>query len=172
MRHAVTIVMVLAVVWAVPAGVLACGDKFLAVSRGTRFQRAGLVRRPATVLLLTPPGGRLAASVQSLGVVQALEKVGYTVVSVPDPAQLAAVMQQRRWDLMVGDMEEVPSTSTLEAPKVVVVAWDTPRTAVGRARKSYGGVVVRPQRARTVVEAVDDALFAMALRPNAPRTGD
>ena len=35
--------------------VLACGDKFLVVSRGTRFERAAKRRQPAAILVFANP---------------------------------------------------------------------------------------------------------------------
>ena len=38
---------------------LACGDKFLVSSRGTRFQRAAVAREPASILIYTNPASEL-----------------------------------------------------------------------------------------------------------------
>jgi len=164
-------VLVMAGVALANAGLQACGDKFLAVSRGTRFQRAGLVRRPATILVVAPQGSRLAGSVQALGVVDALAKVGYTAVVVSDAEPLPPAPSGRAWDLVVRDIDGTAGT-VAGAPPVVVVAWDAPKSVVTQARKTYDAVVVRPTRVRAVVDAIDDALFARALRPSPARAGN
>lgn len=166
-------VLMVATVALAPMAVQACGDKFLAVSRGSRFQRAGLARRPATILVVAPAGGRLAASVQSLGVVDALAKVGYTAHVVTDAAAGTAA-QGRSWDLVIRELDvDAGLTGLTGSPSVVVVAWDAPRDAVSRARKNFDGVLVRPGRVRAVVDAVDDALLTRTLRPAAAvRTGN
>ena len=38
---------------------LACGDKFLVASRGTRYQRAGQARETASILIYLPPSSAL-----------------------------------------------------------------------------------------------------------------
>lgn len=172
MRRGFGLLLVVAGAWLLPAGLEACGDKFLAVSRGTRFQRSGLVRRPAAILVIAPPGGRLAASVQALDLIPALTKVGYTPVVVTGTAEAASALQQRRWDLVLREIDDADPPPAPGAPLVVVVAWEAPRDAVRRARRAYDGVLVRPTKARAVVDAVDDALFARALRPAAAKAGN
>ncbi len=163
--------LVLAGVWCVEAGVQACGDKFLAVSRGTRFQRAGVARRPASILVVAPQGSRLAGSVRTLGVVDALAKVGYTATLIADVAAAPAA-PARGWDLVVREIDGPVSDGLGGTPSIVVVAWDAPKDAVSHARKAFDGVLVRPTKARAVVDAVDDALFARALRPSASRASN
>lgn len=157
-----------------PLELMACGDKFLVASRGTRFQRAGLVRRPAAVLVYAAPG-RFATVLQSLGVLDALRKVGYTPTAVTDRAAFDRALRDQRFDLVLADLADsvamTPGPGT--APAVVVVAFDANRDALTRARRLHDGVIKVPGRARAVVDAVDDALFARAVRaPLASRTGN
>lgn len=152
------------------ADLAACGDKFLVASRGTRFQRAGLVRRPASVLVYAAPGGRLAASVTQLGVAEALTKVGYRPTVVTDAAEMARQLREGRWDLVLVDLADAAALAAAggpaPAPAVVTVAYDASGSAMAQARRSYDAVIKKPGRSRAVVDAVDDALFARALRPS------
>lgn len=155
------------------AELAACGDKFLVASRGTRFQRAGLARRPANVLVYATPTSRLTATVSQLGVSDALRKVGYSSTVVTDAAELARQLRDGRWDLVLVDLDDaasVPRTgAAAQAHAVVAVAYDTKGDQLAQARRSYDGVVRKPGRARAVVDVVDDALFARALRPTAAK---
>jgi CheY-like chemotaxis protein len=150
------------------ADLAACGDKFLVASRGTRFQRAGLVRRPASVLVYAAPGGRLAATVTQLGVAEALTKVGYRPTVVTDGAEMARQLRESRWDLVLVDLADVAALpaagGSAPAPAVVTVAYDVSGAALAQARRGYDAVIRKPGRSRAVVDAVDDALFARALR--------
>jgi len=152
------------------AELAACGDKFLVASRGTRFQRAGLVRRPASVLVYAAPGGRLAASITQLGVAEALTKVGYRPTVVGDAGEMARHLREGRWDLVLLDLDDAPALppagGSAPALAVVTVAYETKGDVLARARRSYDGVIKQPGRSRAVVDAVDDALFARALRPS------
>ena len=53
----------------------------------------------------------------------------------------------------------------MPAPAVVTVAYDASGNALSQARRSYDAVIKTPGRSRAVVDAVDEALFARALRP-------
>ena len=86
------------------ADLAACGDKFLVTSRSTRFQRAGLVRRPASVLVYAAPSSRMAGLVAQLGVADALTKVGYRPTIVADAGDLARQLREGRWDLVLVDL--------------------------------------------------------------------
>ena len=59
------------------AAPLACGDKFLLPSRGTRFQQPPRERIPATILLYANPASPLPQALTKLSVNVALRKVGY-----------------------------------------------------------------------------------------------
>lgn len=151
-----------------PLPLAACGDKFLVASRGTRFQRAGLVRRPASLLVYAAPG-RFAAVLDQLRVVDALRQVGYAPTTVSDRTAFERALRDQRFDLVLIDLVD----STLPAPAaagprpaVVVVAFDATRATMAAARRTHDSVIKAPGRARTVVDAVDDALFARALRPS------
>lgn len=148
----------------------ACGDKFLIASRGTRFQRAGLVRQPAAILIYAPSGSRMAATIDGLAVAGALSKVGYrpTVVATPDAIAGA-------WDLVVVDLADspaVPRVGGARPPAVIAVAFDASGATLAQARRDHAAVIRRPGRSRAVVDAVDDVLFERAIRQSGVvRTG-
>ena len=151
------------------ADLAACGDKFLVASRGTRFQRAGLVRRPASVLVYAAPSSRMAGTVTQLSIADALTKVGYRPTVVTDGAEMARQLREGRWDLVLVDLADAaalpPGGGTMPAPAVVTVAYDVSGNALSQARRSYDAVIKTPGRSRAVVDAVDEALFDRALRP-------
>ena len=105
------------------------------------------------------------------GVADALAKVGYRPTVVADAGDLARQLREGRWDLVLVDLVDATALpaafGTALAPAVVTVAYDTSGPALAQARRSYDGVIKKPGRSRAVVDAVDDALFARALRPSA-----
>lgn len=153
-----------------PLALMACGDKFLVASRGTRFQRAGLARRPAALLVYAAPG-RFATALQNLGVLDALRKVGYTPTAVTDRAAFDRALRDQRFDLVLADLADSAAMTLAGGPPpaMVVVAFESNRETLAQARRLHDGVIKAPGRARAVVDAVDDALFARAVR--APLTG-
>lgn len=152
----------------------ACGDKFLVTSRGTRFQRAGLVRRPAAILVYARPDSRWATAIATLGLSGALSKVGYTPTIVSSAAEFDAAAQRGAWDLMVVELDDaglvpVPAQT---APPVVVVAYDASGDTLKQARRRHAGVLRAPSRARAVVDTIDDVLFTRALRASKTAAGN
>ena len=155
------------------ADLAACGDKFLSTSRGTRFQRAGLVRRPASVLVYAAPSSRLAQTLTQLDVSSALVKVGYRPTVVSDPGAMAQALRDGRWDIVLLDLDDasavLPARTAAASPAVITVAHDATGEGLSKARRAYDGVVKKPGRARAFVDVVDDVLLARALRPTTAR---
>ena len=86
---------------------LACGDKFLVASRGTRYQRAGQARqrrvdsRLHARVVHDPQGLR-----QSLGGCD--KKAGYRVTWVANANELDQALRQGGWDVLLADLADSP----------------------------------------------------------------
>jgi hypothetical protein len=145
----------------------ACGDKFLVHARGSRFQRAGIARPPASVLLYANPASRLATSLEALAVPAALAKVGYTPTVVADAAALGRAIATGRHALVVVDLRDagaVGAASGASVPAVVAVAFDVSGTQLKAARREHAAVLRGLTRPASLVDAVDEVLYARALR--------
>jgi CheY-like chemotaxis protein len=142
--------------------VLACGDKFLLPSRGTRFQQAPPDRAAAAVLLYANPASALPAALTKLSVDAALRKVGYRPTMVSSLDALERALTQGGWDVIVVDLADSGSIRSRgqgrPAPVVVPVAQNASSEQVAAARKQYGHVLKSPSRSQAFVEAIDDAL--------------
>lgn len=162
-RLAALMLVVLAAAW---ADLLACGDKFLVTGRGTRFDRPGAIRPPATVLFYATPQSKLSATLVSLSVESSLRKVGYLPTAVSDPDSLDRAIRAAKWDLVVVDLsdrEAVRSRLHGEiAPAVIAVTYDISGDALKEARRDHQEVVKSPTRCATILSAIDEVLFARA----------
>lgn len=151
----------------------ACGDKFLVTSRGTRFQRAGLIRQPASILLYATPGSRLAATVDALSLPAALIKIGYSPTTVGGPDALARALRDGTWDLVLVDLADSGAVrgqgSGARSPALVAVAYDVPGNVMKQARRDHDAVIRKPGRTSAVVDAIDDVLFDRVLRAQSAR---
>ncbi|MGD9902493.1 MAG: hypothetical protein AB7U83_03400 [Vicinamibacterales bacterium] len=150
----------------------ACGDKFLVASRGTRFQRAGLVRQPAAVAIYAPPGSPMAFAVDGLGLEPALAKIGYRPTRVVGPDALRSAAAGGTADLLVVDLADAATLDGVVATErtaVVAVAFAADKDALSRARRAHDAVIRRPSRTRVVVDAIDDVLFERAIRARSVR---
>lgn len=88
MKHRTSLIVALGLLLA-GADLGACGDKFLVVGRGTRFQRGSEAPRPYAVLIYAPKTSPLAERQQRASVEKALLRAGYRPATVESPAELA-----------------------------------------------------------------------------------
>lgn len=141
---------------------LACGDKFLVVARGTRFDRAPPARQHVGILLYANPASDVPRAIASLSVEAMLRKAGYRPLSVSTIGEFDKALRSANWDLVVVDLADAPVASArLEgtgAPLVLPVALNPTHAALVEAKKRYAGVINAPARSQAFVDAIDDAI--------------
>jgi hypothetical protein len=144
---------------------LACGDKFLVVSRGTRYQRAGEARHAASILVYLPPSSSLPKAFARVSE-DVTKKAGYRFVNVSNTSELDQALKQGGWDLLLtdlGDSQAVRGRVTgATAPLVVPVAYQTTGTELTQAKKEYQRVLKGPIKTYAFLAAIDDALALRA----------
>jgi ABC-type amino acid transport substrate-binding protein len=143
---------------------VACGDKFLLPSRGTRFERAPMPREPAAILLYANSDSELSRRLTDLSVLSALRRVGYRPTLVTTPGEFSAAIVQGRWDLVLVDLADARTTSQTSrdasSPLVLPVVYRASSIELAQARRQYSSVLKAPSRSQTFVEAIDAALDA------------
>jgi hypothetical protein len=137
-----TALIVAAVALALRADLLACGEKFLSVGRGTRYQRLPNARA-ATVLIYAEPSTGLPTVLKNMHAESVLKQEGHRATFVETPDQLAAILAGGRFDVVLaaagaaGGVEKLLGGSPDHA---VLVTVDS-----------------RP-KARSLLEAIDKAV--------------
>jgi hypothetical protein len=92
---------VLLVLALMPIGdLLACGDKFLAGGRGTRYQRPKNARA-ATVLIYADPASPVAVSLKKSKVESLLKLEGHRSTKVDTLEQLSTIVSSGRYDVIL-----------------------------------------------------------------------
>ncbi len=141
---------------------LACGDKFLVVSRGTRFERSAVRPRAAILLYASPnsPFGNMAA------IEAVLMKVGYRVTTVATEADFTNRIAAGPWDLIVADIAVVRALPTRlsrpgSAVLLPVVAGSAP-AEIKLAKREFNRVVKLPSNSQTFLQAIDEALSSLS----------
>jgi len=141
---------------------LACGDKFLVMSRGTRYQRAAVARQPANILVYANSASALPKALAKADVDATLRKAGYKPTSVSGPAELEQALRQGGWDLVVADLADGMAVSGrlqgASAPMLLPVAYNVTGSELAQAKKDYQRVLKGPVKSQSFLEAVDDAL--------------
>lgn len=131
-------IAVLAVVLAVGAPVLwsvaqACGDKFLMVGRGAKFQRAYASVHPGKVLIYARPTTDAKAAIRNPQLHKALRQAGHAVSVIEDWPLLEQALKSVPVDVVLVDVAEaerlqpVMSSSALP-PAALYVAFPDDRS--------------------------------------------
>lgn len=159
-------VLLLVLCIATDGNLLACGDKFLVVSRGTRFKRSDVPRTPASILIYADPASNLPRALQNASAEATLRKAGYTPRAVESAEQLGEALAKGAWDLVVVDQSAGDRVRSLirsdRAPIVLPVYYNATRAELKAARQRYPVLVDAPVHSQALLKAIDDAL---ATRP-------
>jgi DNA-binding NtrC family response regulator len=131
------------------------------VSRGTRFQRAAVARKPANILVYANPASTLPKALEKVMVDATLRKAGYNPTSVSDANALEQALRQGGWDLVLADLADstaVRGQLRGSGPMVLPVAYNATGSDIAQAKKDYQRVLKGPFKAQSFLEAIDDAL--------------
>jgi hypothetical protein len=166
MRHAPTAVLTGALLLLFSAAgptyeLLACGEKYIVPSRGTRFSRAPLPRRDASILVYASDASGLSRLNARLPVEATLQKAGYRPTVVSTSQQLSTALATGRWDLIVidvGDVQLVSNVSQVATTAVLPVSYALSNDKWKAARQQYPAAVKAPGKASAFVEMIDIAL--------------
>lgn len=150
---------------------LACGDKFLVVSRGTRFQRAG-VRTSATILVYANPASGLPKMLANLPVETTLRKAGYVPTSVATIDELDRALAGHHFDLVLTDVADTKEVGGRlhgdNSPIVLPVVYNMTGAELAKAKKQYLCILKSPAKSQSFLDAIDEAL---AMKPPAKAGG-
>lgn len=141
---------------------VACGDKYLNLGLGTRFERSPAERRAAAVLLYVVPGSDLSRTFGAQSVEEGMKKVGYQPTQVGTAAEFDTALRARSWDVIVLDGRDSASVSQrlpkAGGPHLVPVLTRPTKDELKQTRKIYETVIEAPTRSRVFLETVDEAL--------------
>ena len=142
---------------------LACGDKFLVASRGTRYQRAGQARHGASILVYMHASSTIPKAFERVSE-DVTKKAGYRVTRVANANELDQALRQGGWDVLLADLADSPDvrgrvqSSGPDAPLLVPVAYGVTGTQIAQAKKEYQRVLKGPIKTYAFLAAMDDAL--------------
>ena len=163
MKHHFSLFAVVVALGSVAPDLLACGEKYVVATRGTRFSAPPPKRTDAAILLYADPASELSRMLLKLSGAKMLQKVGYRVTEAATDSQLAAALNQR-WDLAVVDFGSLRVMASqgrnIPAATVLPVSYALTGSELKDARRQYPFIIKAPTRATTLLDAVDAALEA------------
>ena len=138
---------------------LACGDKFLVVGRGTRYQRPKNARAASIVIYANPSTG-LPAAFKSMPLESVLKHEGHRFATVETLQQLSTLLAGGRFDVVLaagadaGEVEKIVGANP-DAPIVLAVC----DKATGREAKQAEKCALKaPAKEGSLLEAIDKAV--------------
>ena len=166
MRHSAAALACVAV-FAIGSQVLsACGDKFLLVGRGVRFDRAYAAVHPASILIVLPQKSVKSAAVRDSRLLTALKMAGHRVEVVQQPANLSDALKRSRHDIVLAERADASAVRTAATgegaakPSIVGVLEDPSSSALTAARQELEYVLKTPDSLAHILNLLDDVMQA------------
>jgi len=147
-------------------GASACGDKFLAVGRGLRFQRAYAAIHPASILIVLPLKTVKTAAVRDSRLVTALKMAGHRVQTVQQPANLADVLARSPHDIVLTEKADASAVRDAAAangqPKPAIISVFEPPSVpeVLPVTQQFEYALKTPQTLSQILNLLDDVMKA------------
>ena len=141
---------------------LACGEKWLMGSRGTRFGRPSLARQSAAILVYANPALNLPRALANVPFEATLRKAGYRPTVVTSAEALSSALGQGGWDLVLADVADSQAVSSrtqnAKAPIVLPVMYNPTGAELAAAKKQHQRILKAPTKNQSFLDAIDDAL--------------
>lgn len=143
--------------------VLACGDKFLVVGPGVRYQHIQASAHPASVLVFADPDSTNPSAVKDMQLQTALSLAGHAATVVKTEAELAEALKTGTYDIVLADLGSAALIGHIVAsapsqPIFLPVVYEATKEQLTAVRTEYGCLVKAPARSGYFLAAIDEAL--------------
>lgn len=143
----------------------ACGDKFLMVGRGAKFQRAYASVNPGKVLIYAQPSTSSKAAIRDPQLHKALRQAGHAVSVIEDWSLLEQALKTVPVDVILVDVAEATRLQALVAsspthPDALYVAF--PSAADEVAQKQFMCRLKASDRSLKYLDEVENVMKARA----------
>jgi len=140
----------------------ACGDKFLVVGRGVRYQRVHPAAHPGSILIYMKPGSQVPAAAKEIQLQSSLKRAGHKVDTVENAARLQDALKSVKYDLVLADIADSAALerqvgSEPSMPAVVPVLYRPTGDEMAAAQKQYGCAIKVPSK--DYLAAIDDVML-------------
>lgn len=140
---------------------IACGDKFLVIGKGIRYERAHAATHPGSILIYRNKD--LEDPKAGSDLETALKKAGHTIQTVDDASKLDATLQAGKFDIVVVNLADAPLVeqqiiSSPSKPAVLPIIYNRTGTEVAAAGKQYDCILKAAGKNTNVLQVVDEAV--------------
>jgi hypothetical protein len=138
----------------------ACGDKFVRVGRGARYQRGYVALHPASIVVYLGSGATASGTLK--GIEPALKAAGHKVVTVKADA-LVATLSDGKHDLVLADFADASRIASEvkaapNAPELLPVMKKPTPDVLADATREWSCVVSDPGDKYEVLTSIDKVL--------------
>ncbi|HSP05805.1 MAG TPA: hypothetical protein VLR94_01450 [Acidobacteriota bacterium] len=139
----------------------ACGDKFLVVGRGIRYERAYAAVHPGSILIYRNMNYEDPKSGTDLE--KALRKAGHKIETVDDVTKLDATLKTGKFDLVVLNLADTPLLEdqiikSPSKPAVLPIIYNRTGAELDAAGKKYDCILKASGKNTNVLQVVDEAV--------------
>lgn len=151
--------LVLCTICLLSADAKACGDKFLVVGRGIRYERAYAAKYPASILIYSNNKDGVK-DLQST-----LKRSGHKIETVGDENKLFSTLQSGKFDVVVVGLSEVAFLekkvmSTPSKPAVLPIIYNVTGAELDTAKSQYSCVLKYSNKNKNAVGVIDEVMEA------------
>lgn len=135
----------------------ACGDKFLVVGRGIRYERAYAAVHPASILIYSD-NTDASKDLQSM-----LKRSGHKIQTVGDEAKLFSSLQSTKYDVVLVSISnaallEKKVQSTPSKPVLLPVIFNVTGSELDSAKKQYNCVLKYNKKNKDAISVIDEVM--------------
>jgi ABC-type amino acid transport substrate-binding protein len=140
-----------------------CGDKFVVLGRGARFNRAFAARHPGSILIYMYPASRMQAAEKDYKLEATLRAAGHKPRLVTSPAELGEAISSGKYDLVLADLPDAATVqreagATPSNPEVIPVLYKPTPSELARVEHQNGCYVRASSKNEDLLAIVDQAM--------------
>ena len=137
----------------------ACGDKLLRIGRNFRFHQLYVKKRPAKMLIYTPPNSATLPGAKAAQIQDYFQKVGHDSLAVENLDKLNEALKSGHYDLVLTDFADAAAVQrllegSLSQTVVLPVLYKRSKGEEAEAAKQYPVVLKNPQDAADFLQAI------------------
>jgi hypothetical protein len=139
----------------------ACGDKFLVIGRGLRYERVYAAQHPGSILIYNDRN--LVDPKASSDLENVLKKAGHKVQAVENVNAMNEALKSSKFDLVVIDLNDVAAlepqiVASPSNPAVLPVIYNRTGSEVSSAEKQYDCILKASGKNNDALKVVDAAM--------------
>jgi hypothetical protein len=139
----------------------ACGDKFLVIGRGIRYERVHAAAHPGSILIYA--NRNIEDPKAGVNLEKALQKAGHKIQTVDSVSGLDATLKSAKFDLVLINLADTPLleqqiVDSPSKPAVVPIIYNRTGKELATAGKQYACILKAADKNTDVLRVVDQAV--------------